>query len=181
MAPQTSTPMTYQDLLELPDDGNHYELIDGELYVNAAPLLRHQRILRRIVTLLDRYLEDHQAGEVFFSPTDVVLAEDNVVEPDAFVICSSRAVIAKTKSVEGAPNIVIEVLSDGTRRRDEVMKRQLYERYGVDEYWIVDPTANRVTVYRRSGEAFVRVETDDVITTPLLPGFSLALEDVFAP
>jgi Uma2 family endonuclease len=179
MAPQTSTRMTYQDLLEMPDDGKHYELIDGELYVNAAPLLRHQRILRRIVTMLDRYLEDHAAGEVFFSPTDVVLAEDNVVEPDAFVICSSRAVIAKTKSVEGAPNIVIEVLSDSTRRRDEVMKRQLYERYGVDEYWIADPSVNGVAVYRRSGATFVRVEIDRAITTPLLPGFSLAIDEIF--
>lgn len=180
MAPQVSTRMTYQDLLELPDDGKHYELIDGELYVNAAPLLRHQRILRRIVTMLDRYLEAHNAGEVFFSPTDVVLAEDNVVEPDAFVILSSRAVIAKVRSVDGAPNLVVEVLSESTRRRDEVMKRQLYERYGVDEYWIVDPIANHLTVYRREQNAFVRVETGDVITTPLLPGFSLALAGVFA-
>jgi Uma2 family endonuclease len=184
MASQTSARLTWTDYLGLPDDGRHYELIDGELIVNPAPAPRHQRIVRTFITRLDRYFEEQGGGEVIGSPIDVVLDSENVVEPDVIVIKSDRASIVDEKNVQGAPNIVIEVLSAGTRRKDEVSKRRLYEQSGVDEYWIADPDADLVKLYCRTGAGFVlaaEVSADrgEAVTSPLLPGFSLDVRDIF--
>lgn len=185
MALQTTTRLTYDDFLRLPDDGKRYEIIDGELFVNAAPVPRHQRIVRILLVRLDRYFETHGGGEAFGAPIDVVLSQDNIVEPDVIAIKSDRASIIGPKNIQGAPHLVIEVLSDGSRRIDESYKRRLYDRFGVDEYWIADPELELVKIYRRMAAGFERVaeiEADEggTITTPLLPGFSLDVRDVFA-
>jgi len=177
--------MTYEDYVKLPDDGKHYEIIDGELYVNPSPVTRHQRIVRVILVRIDRYFEQHRSGEVFDSPFDVVLAQDVIVEPDVIVVKNDRASIIGEKNIQGAPNLIIEVVADNTRRLDEIEKRKLYERYGVEEYWIVDPELELVKIYRRENNAFSRVaeittETGGTITSPLLPGFTLDVNDVFA-
>lgn len=185
MAPQTATRMTYEELLALPDDGRHYELIEGELVLNPAPVPRHQRILRKILTALDRYFEEHGGGEVFCAPLDIVLSDENVLEPDILVLKSERASLVGPANIQGAPNIAIEILSPGSRRRDEVVKRRLYERFGVDEYWIVDPEIEAVKIYRRNGDAFspsteINTDTGGTITSPLLPEFALDVNAVFA-
>ncbi|HEX6087038.1 MAG TPA: Uma2 family endonuclease, partial [Thermoanaerobaculia bacterium] len=111
MAPQTATRMTYEEFMALPEkEGKHYELIEGELVLNPAPLPRHQRIVRKIVGRLDRSFEEHRNGEVWHAPLDVVLSRDNVLEPDVAVILSNRASIVGHKNVQGAPDIVVEVL-----------------------------------------------------------------------
>lgn len=184
MAPQTTSRMTYRDFAELPDDGKHYELIEGELILNPSPVTRHQQIIRRILVRLDMYFTEQGGGEAFIAPLDVVLAEDVVVEPDLMVVRSERMSIVRETNIQGAPNIVVEVLSDGTRKRDEIVKRKLYERYGVDEYWIVDPVVEVVKIYRRDGAVFVRAaeistETGGDITSPLLPAFALDANVVF--
>jgi Uma2 family endonuclease len=184
MAPQTSTRLTYQDFLELPDDGKHYELIEGELIVNPAPVPRHQMIVLNITVPLYVYFAEHGGGSVFVSPIDVVLGDDAVVEPDIVVVRKERQAIVGPTNIHGAPDLVIEVLSDRTRRRDEITKRKLYEQHGVDEYWIVDPVIDLVKVNRRDGKTFMRVaeisvESGGTITTPLLPGFALDVHAVF--
>jgi Uma2 family endonuclease len=185
MAPQTTARMTYEDYVKLPDDGRRYEIIDGELFVNAAPVPRHQRIVRNLLVRLDVYFEEHGGGEVFASPIDVLLEDHSVVQPDLIVVRSERSAIVGEKNVQGAPNLVIEVLSDGTRRLDEIDKRKLYERSGVEEYWIVDPVLELVKVHRRAASgAFERVaeigvEGGGMITSPLLPGFAVDVTDVF--
>ncbi len=185
MAPETSTRLTYQDYLELPDDGKRYEIIDGELYVNPAPNVRHQRIVRVVFRHLDRYFEDHGSGEVLTAPTDVVFDDEDITQPDLLVVKSDRAGVVTEKNLQGAPNIAIEVLSDGTRRKDEILKRKLYERAGVDEYWIIDPAIDLVKIYRRGDSGYIRAaelsaETGGSIASPLLPGFSLDVQKVFA-
>ena len=157
MAPQTATRITYKELAELPEDGKLYELIEGELILNPTPVTRHQRIAFNIAWDLKAYFKEHGGGEAFITPYDVVLAEDVVLQPDVLVVRNERMSIVGEKNIQGAPNIVVEVLSDSTRRRDLNVKRKLYERYGVDEYWIADPAVDVVTIYRRSGDAFVRV------------------------
>lgn len=181
---QTPTRLTYDDYVKLPDDGKRYEIIDGELFVNASPVPRHQDIVGNIYFALRNWMREH-GGKVYMSPLDVVFDEYNVVEPDVIVINPTRVAILGEKNVQGAPNLLVEVLSDGTRRRDEIHKRKLYERGGVDEYWIVDGELELVKIYRRTASAFERVaelenENDDAITSPLLPGFTLPLRDVFA-
>ena len=184
MAPQTSTRITYEDFLELPDDGKQYELIEGELVLNPTPITRHQWIAGNIYHAFRNYLDEHDTGKAFMAPLDVVLAEDVVLEPDVMLIRHERSAIIGEKNIQGAPNIVVEVLSDSTRKWDEVVKRKLYERYGVDEYWIVDPVIDVVKIYRRDDTSFVRAaeistESGGEITSPILPGFALDVNLVF--
>ena len=181
MALQTTTRLTYD---ELPDDGKRYEIIDGELYVNASPVPRHQDIVGNLYFALRVWFKAN-GGKVFVAPLDVVFDTWNVVEPDIVAINPNRMAILGEKNVQGAPSLVIEVLSDGSRRADEIGKHKLYEQGGVDEYWIVDPELELVKIYRRTTTAFARVaeigtEDGGAITTPLLPGFSLDVADVFA-
>ena len=174
----TSVRLTYEDYLKLPDDGNRYEIIDGELIVNPSPVPDHQRVIRNLCNVLDRYFEDFSGGEVLPSPIDVVLAPDQIVQPDVIVVLAAHAAIVGRKNVVGAPDLVVEVLSDATRRRDEMEKRKLYDQHGVTEYWIVDSLIETVKIYRRTGDDFPRVaeigtERGGTITSPLLPGFTL--------
>ena len=185
MAPQATTRLTYEDYVKLPSDGKRYEIIDGELFVNPAPVPRHQWIVGNLFFALRLYFKAQGGGRAYISPIDVLLGDDNIVEPDVIAILADRVAIVGEKNVKGAPNLVIEVLSDGTRRLDEIHKRKLYERGGVDEYWIVDPELELVKIYRREGTQFARVaevgtENGGTITTPLLPGFALDVTDVFA-
>jgi Uma2 family endonuclease len=180
-----ATKLTYEDYAKLPDDGKRYEIIDGELFVNPAPVLRHQFIVGNVYFRLRLYLEGRAGGKVLMAPTDVVFANDRIVQPDVVVIKSDRDSIIGTKNIQGRPHLVVEVLSDGTRRYDEIQKRRLYESAGVEEYWVVDPELELLKIYRLSGGTYVlaaEVDTDKggTITSPLLPDFALPIADVFA-
>ena len=177
--------LTYDDLLLLPDDGLRHELIDGEHYVTASPNLRHQRVSGHLFSLIDAWLEEHPIGQVYHAPTDVVFSNVNVAVPDLIYVSNERmAQIATRQNLRGAPELVIEIGSPSTRRRDETIKRRLYERSGIDEYWIVDPETDVVRVYRREETKFNRAtelsrEAGDVLTTPLLEGLDLPLSRIF--
>jgi Uma2 family endonuclease len=184
MAPAATTKLTYEDYLELPDDGNRYEIIDGELFVNPAPVPQHQRIVRNVARAFDRHFEHSGGGEVLWAPLDVVLRDDRIVQPDVAVFVGDRRQIIGARNVQGAPDLVVEVVSPGSRRADEMDKRHLYESSGVTEYWIIDPELELVKIYRRTAAAFERVaeistESGGAVTTPLLPGFTVAIEAVF--
>lgn len=123
-------------------------------------------------------------GKVFVAPLDVILSKHDIVEPDILFISSSRLAIITGKNVQGAPDLVIEILSPGTRRRDLGQKRACYERFGVQEYWAFDVDAATTQVFRREGERFLppiqfSAEADDRLTTPLLPGFEVSLREIF--
>lgn len=118
------------------------------------------------------------------APYDVVLSDEDVVQPDLLFISATRLSIVTDINVRGTPDLIVEILSEATRKRDEVTKRKLYERYGVQEYWLVDPELETVKILRLSGDHFVWAaelakETQDVLTTPLLPGFSVPVTDLF--
>lgn len=130
------------------------------------------------------YLESHPRGRVFCAPFDVVFSRYDVVEPDLLYVSHERAEVLTAANVRGAPDIVVEIGSPGTRKRDEMIKRRLYERGGVPEYWVVDPELDIVRVYRRREHGFERPielsrEAGDVLTTPLLPGLEMPLAQVF--
>jgi Uma2 family endonuclease len=183
--PAPSVKFTYEDFLNFPNDGKRHEIIDGEHYVTPAPITKHQRVSRKLTVALGTYLDQHPAGEVFAAPLDVVFSDLDIVEPDLLYISPERREILSETHVRGAPDLVVEILSPGTRKVDEITKRKLYERFGVREYWVVDPELDAIKVYRRVNDAFVRVaelnvEHDNVVTTPLLPEFSVALAEIFA-
>ena len=176
--------LTYDDFVRFPDDGQRHEVIDGEHYVTPSPNTRHQRLVGRLHLLIATHLEKHPIGEVFVAPFDVVFSHFDVVEPDLIYISSERAAAVLTEAhVRGAPELVIEIGSPGTRKRDKTIKRQLYDRAGVTEYWFVDPELNAVEVHRRVGARFelvaeLRLENGDVLQTPLLEGLELPLRRV---
>jgi Uma2 family endonuclease len=180
-----ATKLTYDDYVKLPDDGKRYEIIDGELFMNPSPVLRHQFIAGNLYLAFRLYFREHGGGTVLQPPTDVVFADDRIVQPDVVVVKHDRAAILVTKNIRGVPHLVVEVLSDGTRRYDEIQKRKLYESSGVDEYWVVDPDLEMVKIYRLNGATYAKaaeIDTDagGTITSPLLPGFALPVADVFA-
>jgi Uma2 family endonuclease len=176
---------TYEDYLLFPEDGKRHELIDGDHFMTPSPSTRHQRISRKLMTALDVFLRINNLGEVFDAPMDVVLSETDVVQPDILFISAGRASIITDKNIQGAPDLVVEILSDGTRKTDEVIKRKLYERHGIAEYWVVDPELETVKIYRTAEKGYTRAaelsrETNDALTTPLLPGFQIPLSEIFA-
>ena len=177
--------LTYDDFVLFPDDGKRHELIDGEHYVTPSPNTRHQTIVGTLYFLIRAHLEKRPIGRVFVAPFDVVFSRFDVVEPDILYLSNERAAeVITPQHVRGAPELVIEIGSPGTRKRDETIKRHLYERSGVSEYWVVDPDLDLIRVYRREGEGFGRAielsrEADDLLTTPLLPGLDLSLTRIF--
>jgi Uma2 family endonuclease len=177
--------LTYDDFLLFPDDGQRHELIDGEHFVTPSPSTPHQRIVGNLHFALRRYLVEQPIGEVFLAPFDVVFSTFDIVEPDLLYISNERRrEILTPLHVRGTPELVIEVGSPGTRRRDETIKRRLYERAGVAEYWIVDPDLDVVRVYRRVGDVYGRPqelsrEAGDVVRSPLFPSLDLKLDEIF--
>jgi Uma2 family endonuclease len=177
----STTKLTYADYLRFPDDGLRHEIIDGEHYVTPSPVTRHQRISRNLLHLMQTYLDSHPIGELFAAPFDALLSEFDIVVPDLLFLSNERAGFLTSKNLQGPPDLVIEILSPSTKSRDQKLKRDLYERVGVTEYWVVDPEQDRVDIYRRTGSSFgapVSVPRTAVLTTPLLAEFELPLERV---
>jgi Uma2 family endonuclease len=179
-----SAKFTYEDFVNFPDDGKRHEIIDGEHHVTPSPNLKHQAIVGNLFLSMATHLKEHPIGHVFGSPLDVIFSDLDVVEPDLQYISRERFEILTKQHVRGAPDLVIEILSPSTRRTDEITKRKLYERFGVQEYWVVDPELDAIKVYRRTAERFEKiaelsVEQREVLTTPLLPKWSIPLADVF--
>ena len=172
--------MTADEVLAIPPDGKRYELIDGEFITHSTPYVRHQAVLGNLLFRLGRYCDSNGVAEVLLGPLDVVLSDDSVVEPDGMVIRKERWSIVGENYIVGAPDIIVEIVSDETRKLDEFVKPKLYERLGVGEYWLVDPSIDLVKIYRRRGTAFVRAdEISAEITSPLLPEFALDVKLVF--
>ena len=186
MNPISTAKLTYADFLRFPDDGQRHELIDGVHCVTPSPATIHQRIVVRLSAALSAYCEGSGLGEVFVAPLDVVLSEHDVVEPDLLVVLREQRGILTDQHVRGAPALVIEVLSPGTRRRDEGAKRRAYDRFGVEEYWLVNPATRAVSVLRRPPggqlalEHALSADAGAKLTTPLLPDLVIDLVRLFA-
>jgi Uma2 family endonuclease len=181
----SATKLTYEDFVLFPDDGKRHELIDGEHFVTPSPNRRHQWVLQNLTTLLVPFVRERRLGRVFFAPFDVVFTPHDVVEPDLLYISAERSGILTEANVQGAPDLVVEVLSPSGRRQDELLKRDLYERGGVAEYWIVDPEAETLKVFRRGEDGgfgraqLLTLRDGDALSTPLLPGLEVPLVAVF--
>ena len=179
-----SSRLTYEDYLQFPDDGKRHEIIEGDHYMTPAPRTKHQRISRRLLVALSGFAASRRLGEVFAAPFDVVLSDENVVQPDLLFVSAARADIVTEDNVQGAPDLIVEILSESSRKKDEVTKRKLYERFGVQEYWIVDPELEIVKIFKLTQQGYGRAselskETNDVLTTEFLPGFACAVSEIF--
>lgn len=175
--------LTYEDLRKMPDDGKRYELIDGEVYMMPTPTTSHQRTLGNLLFALGSLVEERDLGEVLAAPTDVVFGERTAVQPDLLYIASDRASIVTELNVQGAPNLVIEVLSPSNAAFDRETKLQVYARAGVPELWYVDPETESVEVLELGGDgrylAVSNLSATDTLTSRALPGFSSPVASLF--
>ena len=175
--------LTVRDYLSIPeDDENRYELIDGELYMAPAPSWRHQRAAFRLCDALDKFVYANELGEIAIAPIDVYLSDEDVFQPDIVYISIERLDIIHPNGVHGAPDLVVEVLSPGTERRDKTLKSARYAMFNVREYWQADPVAKTITVLRARDGVFERVGMFGegmTLETPLLPGLRVDVSAVF--
>ena len=176
--------LTTDDLIALPDDGNTYELIEGELIVSSAPTLTHQIIIGNLFFHLKSYLEDKPLGWVVMTP-GVIFDRHNSVIPDlVFLTNEQLEKVGAESHVRLAPALAVEVVSPGREnaRRDRVKKLRVYGKFGVGEYWVADPESRTVEIYRPADGALALAATvsgDEEITSPLLPGFACRASRVF--
>lgn len=172
--------LEYEDLLTTPDDGNRYELLDGEVAVTPSPSPAHQRALLNLTLQLVEYFHGGGLGEVFVAPLDVILTRHDVVEPDIVVVSDPTQV--SERGIEGPPMLVVEVLSPSTREHDRTVKAQRYARLGIAHYWIVDPGEKRIECLQaRNGvfELVVAHRDDDVLIHPAWDRLRVRLRDLW--
>lgn len=168
--------------MDLPEHGPRYQLVDGELYVAPAPSRNHQFISVEIEYALRKHLEANPIGVMYHAPFDVQLTDTTVVQPDIAYFSKQRSCYLTEHGAEGAPDLVVEILSPKTAKLDLGVKREIYARTGVLELWIVEPEAQVVKVYRPQQSSQTPVETltaTGTLTTPLLPGLAIELARVF--
>ena len=177
---------TTEDLELLPDNGNRYEIIDGELFVTRAPHWMHQKVCGRTFSGLDAWSQSTGLGQAAINPEIIFSDTDNVI-PDVVWASNEKlaALLDNAGHLTAAPELVVEVLSPGSEneRRDKVAKLKLYSTRGVQEYWIVNWQTQQIEAYRREQAALKLVATlfvNDELTTPLLPGFVCVVGQLFA-
>ena len=175
---------TYEDYLRLPEDGNRYEVIRGFLYVSPAPLPKHQFPVGKLIRFFDVSVSDAGLGSVLPAPLDVLLPKGigSPIQPDLAVFRKGNEP-DPDRAFEGVPDLVVEVLSPRTRRRDKTLKFGAYEEAGVPEYWLVDPDARTVEVYvceKGNGYVeFVRGGLGEEVWSSALPGLRVKVADLF--
>lgn len=170
---------TYQDYLLLPEE-KRYELIEGELFMVPSPDVEHQELSRDLEQILWEFVKRNDLGTVFYAPLDVVLSEEDVVQPDILFVSKERSHIIKEKNIQGAPDLVIEILSPATSERDRILKRKLYAKYGVKEYWIVDPEEKSIEVSTLGKKGFKTIGIYKTsLQSPLLKGLFIDLSEIF--
>ena len=175
--------LTYPELRMIPDDANRYELIDGEVFVTPSPSEKHQRILINLGSSMHVHAKARGLGRVYVAPFDVVFGEKTALQPDLLFVSSARRGIIGPEYVLGPPDLVVEILSPYRVPYDRVTKFEQYAKHGVGEYWIIDPVAEQVDVYRLAGSTYDLKESvtgGQALETPLLPGWKMLVGDLFA-
>jgi len=180
MATELKRKLDYDDYLRLPDDGKRYEILDGELYVTPAPSPLHQRVSKRLQRKLEDYFEARGLGEVFDAPIDMILGRHDVAQPDILVVINPGQISGR--GIEGAPLLVVEVLSAFTRRHDRGVKMRRYAALAIPHYWIADPEGRSIVCYRLDGDTYRQIFTGEGATqlAPTdWPDLSISLSDLW--
>jgi Uma2 family endonuclease len=174
--------LTYEDYCALPDDGLRYEIIEGFLFSEPSPRRAHQQVAGNLFVILLTHVREHNLGEVFIAPFDVILNRRTVVVPDLVFVTQDRAGVVTERAVEGNPDLIVEILSPSTARRDRVAKLNAYARRGVPHYWLVDPAARTLEAFELSEGSYrlaVAVGGDETFQPGLFPGLVLPLSELW--
>ena len=180
--PEGKIILTYEDYAALPNDGNRYEILEGELAVTPAPSTRHQIASANLFKLLTRYIDEKSLGILLYAPVDLILESTSVLQPDLLFVAKARQNIITDRAVEGAPDLVIEILSPATSRTDRITKAQIYARHEVPAYWIVDPEQETVEVYLLSVDGYKQAATlqgETPVSAPPFAELKIAAKDIF--
>ena len=172
---------TVDDYMSTPE-GKRYQLLDGEMILAPSPTERHQAIIGNLYWALRQFVSQRSLGRVWFAPLDVVFSNYDVAQPDILFVSKERSSIITEANIQGAPDLVIEVLSPSTARYDRGYKRTLYGRFDAREYWLVDPEAETVEVLTATEQGLISYATcqrSDTLTSLLLKGLDLSLEQIF--
>ena len=177
----TQVKFTYRDYLQLPEQDRR-ELIGGDFHVVPSPSVRHQAVSANLGVALRDFVGRNRLGVVLWAPMDAMLSDEDVVQPDILFVSNERRGIIAEDNISGAPDLVVEVLSPGTADRDRELKRGLYARAGVREYWVVDPDQMTIRVLDPDGRGRHRDRTYDsgYARSSVLPGADIPLDTVFA-
>lgn len=174
---------TYKDYLNIADD-KRYELIGGELIMmTPSPIPYHQWISKNIEYEIERFVREKNLGKVFDAPCDVYFDDENVIQPDILFVSEERIHIIGKTHIQGAPDLAVEILSESTAYTDLMKKKRLYARFGVKEYWIVDPDGKTIEIYCLKKGVFALFKSfseNDELESPLLTGLKIGLSPVFA-
>jgi Uma2 family endonuclease len=173
---------TYEDYAALPDDGNRYEVIEGELVRALTPEIGHQRCLIDISLITGLHVKKHQLGEILIAPCDVVLDEHNVLQPDLIFIFKDRSKVVTELNLQGAPDLAVEILSPSSLRRDRIQKMRIYARHGVPHLWLLDAQAQTLEEFVLDGSTYRLTSTcggDEVFRPALFPGLEVPLKEVW--
>ena len=180
--PNPRVKFTVKDYMSTPE-GTRYQLLDGEMILAPSPVTQHQRVLIRLYRAIHDFVSAGQLGEVFVAPYDVVLSDHDIAQPDILFVSSARSAIVTEANIQGAPDLVVEILSPGTEEYDRGYKQALYSRHGVLEYWLVDPDAETVEVLTQGEQGLAPLDTyrrGDLIASALLDGLALETDQVFS-
>jgi Uma2 family endonuclease len=172
MATRPQEPVwTYSEFARLPDDGNRYEVIAGELYVTPSPRPRHELASQRLNKQLLLFVDHHDLGWVLTAPVDVLFAEGDYMEPDIVVLLRGREEIVTDRGIEGPPDLIVEVVSGSTAARDRGLKRERYAHFGVPLYWIMDGDLRQIEIYPLQEDPRNPIIVRDTLTwTPVPDG-----------
>ncbi len=182
MNPVSTVKFTYEDYLLLPENGKRHELIDGEHYMTPAPSTKHQRISGNLYSILRVFVKNNKLGEVFYAPCDIIFSDIDIVQPDIIFISNENMHIITESNVQGSPDLAIEIISETTRKTDKVIKRRLYEKFGVKEYWIIDPVVDTLEVYKPTEGGYKKVaeyEKGEEFSSDLFRGLTIDLNAIF--
>ncbi len=175
--------LTYDDYLTFPDnDGIRKEIIEGELFMTPAPSTLHQLILLKLAKLLDDYVGENKLGTLLISPCDVIFSNINVFQPDILFVSEENSAILTDIHIKGAPDLIVEILSPTTEKTDRIYKKRIYEKFGVKEYWIVDPEEQNVEIYvlkRKKLQLFHLADSDHSIRSHLFQDLEIELQSIF--
>jgi len=180
--PNPRLKFTVKDYMSMPGD-KRYQLLDGAMILAHSPTTRHQTIAQRLNLALQEFVAAGSLGRLWFAPLDVVLSNHDVAQPDILFVSNERSSIVTDANIQGAPDLVVEILSPGTAEHDRGYKQALYGRHGVREYWLVDPDAETVEVLTLGDQGLTPTATyrrGEVLASPLLEGMSLELDQVFS-
>ena len=181
--PNPRVKFTVKDYMSTPE-GTRYQLLDGEMILAPSPTSRHQAVSIELGFMLREFVRQYSLGRVWFAPLDVVLSDHDVAQPDILFVSNSRSDIVTEANIQGAPDLVVEILSPGTAYYDKGYKQALYGRHGVREYWVVDPGTETVEVLVEADEGLglalqATYSIAQTLVSPLLEGLAIDLQEIF--